>query len=308
MSDLERWEFEKSARQRELLAKEREQATKEAELKLKEAELNASRWRNPLVVGVFAAAVAGAGNAIVSFTNGQFQRELEAQKSEQARILEMIKTGDPDKAADNLRFLVSAGLILDAGLKSNLSEFLANRKPGTGPNLPSATGLSTRGTVDLTYFEAGMRITADGACSGDCSKYRNRTENTALVQPDTRSALDPLTVPYVVLPAREYHFFGMKLGDLCIVFNRENQRIAYAVVGDLGPAGHYGEGSIALAAQLGLSVDARSGGTSKGIVYIVIPDSQLSGHITPELIATEGAKRFAKWGGNSELQRRLKGG
>jgi hypothetical protein len=135
--DIEKWEFEKVARERELSAKEREQATKEGELELKRVEQNGAQWRNPLVVGIFAAAIAAAGNAVVSYTNGNSQRDLEAVRAEQARILEMIKTGDPDKAAENLRFLVNAGLVTDPRLKSSLIVFLASRTPGSGPTLPS---------------------------------------------------------------------------------------------------------------------------------------------------------------------------
>ncbi|MFI8615976.1 hypothetical protein ACIGHN_10755 [Acidovorax sp. NPDC077693] len=128
--EIEKWQFEKAAREREL-------RIQEGELDLKRAEHTAAQWRNPLVVGVFAAAMAAGGNALVSYTNANSQRELEFQRAEQARILEMIKTGDPDKAAENLRFLVSAGLVADASLKKSMTEFLANRKPGSGPTLPS---------------------------------------------------------------------------------------------------------------------------------------------------------------------------
>jgi hypothetical protein len=38
-------------------------------------------------------------------------------KAEAARILEVIRTDNPDKAATNLKFLVDAGLISDAGRK-----------------------------------------------------------------------------------------------------------------------------------------------------------------------------------------------
>ncbi len=128
--EAEKWEFDKATREREL-------RIQESELDLKRAEHTAAQWRNPLVVGIFAAAVAAAGNALVSYTNANAQRELEAQKAEQARILEMIKTGDPDKAAENLRFLISAGLVTDTPLKKSVTDFLANRKPGSGPTLPS---------------------------------------------------------------------------------------------------------------------------------------------------------------------------
>lgn len=129
--ELEKWKFEVASREREL-------SLKEGELALRRSEHESAQWRSPLVLGVFAAAIAAGGNAVVSYTNATAQRELENQKAEQARILEMIKTGDPDKAAENLRFLVDAGLVTDVPLKQRVSEFLAARKPGSGPTLPSA--------------------------------------------------------------------------------------------------------------------------------------------------------------------------
>jgi GH24 family phage-related lysozyme (muramidase) len=135
--EREKWEAERAFREREIAIKERAQEKQEAELALAGTERAASRWKNPLVVAILAAAVAATGNAFVAYLNGASQTKLERQKSEQARILEMIKTGSPDKAAENLRFLVDAGLIRDAGIRRDLTTFLDKRKPGSGPALPS---------------------------------------------------------------------------------------------------------------------------------------------------------------------------
>jgi hypothetical protein len=111
--DLEKWRFERESRERELALKEREQANKDAELDLRRRDQRAATWRNPLTVAIFAAAVAGLSNAGVALVNGSLQRDLdrakreaelnlEKTKSESNRILEMIKTGDSEKAAGNL--------------------------------------------------------------------------------------------------------------------------------------------------------------------------------------------------------------
>jgi hypothetical protein len=132
--DREKWDVERGFREREL-------AIKEGELELRRKEQVGSGWRNPLVVAILAAAVAAAGNAVVVVVNGHFERGLESQKSEQARILEMIKTGDPDKAADNLDFLLKTGLIDDPKRVQSIHKFLADRTPGNGPALPTSAGL-----------------------------------------------------------------------------------------------------------------------------------------------------------------------
>ena len=150
-SDLEtqKWRFERDCRLRELDFREREQANKDAELELRRGEQRAATWRNPLTVAILVAALAGASNAIVTVVNGSLQRELEATrraaeitlektKAESTRILEMIKTGDSERAANNLDFLIQSGLVTDDGISSKLSKYLANRAPGSGPSLPSA--------------------------------------------------------------------------------------------------------------------------------------------------------------------------
>ena len=49
----------------------------------------------------------------------------------------MIKTGEPDKAASNLQFLIDTGLITEKARVQHIQSYLAQRKPGTGPFLPS---------------------------------------------------------------------------------------------------------------------------------------------------------------------------
>jgi len=118
---------------------------------LKEKELKGSTWRNPVAVAIFAAAAAALGNAGVALVNGASQRELderkrgaeialERSKAESTRILEMIKTGDAERAAANLQFLLQAGLIGDQALSTKVEIFLKNRRPGDGPSLPSPDG------------------------------------------------------------------------------------------------------------------------------------------------------------------------
>jgi hypothetical protein len=138
--EREKWNAEKIFREREVAIKEREIAAKEVELDLKRNEFAAAGWRNPLVVAIMAATLAAVGNAAISVLNGIAQRDLEDQKSEQTRILEMIKTGSPDKAAENLKFLLEAGLISDKARAGKLRDFLTAREPGSGPTLPVASG------------------------------------------------------------------------------------------------------------------------------------------------------------------------
>ena len=126
-------------RNREIVVKEAAQRTAEQDLAFRKEKAARSRWRSPLVVAIFAATVAALGNAVVAFVTGYQGQQLETNRAESARILEMIKTGDPDKAAQNLAFLADAGLIEDAHRLAAIRLFLANRHSGSGPSLPAAT-------------------------------------------------------------------------------------------------------------------------------------------------------------------------
>jgi hypothetical protein len=151
ISEREKWESERSLREREL-------AIREGELAIKRQDQAGSGWRNPLVVAILAATAAAGGNAIVAVVNGHLQRDLESQKSEQTRILEMIKTGDEEKAADNLEFLLKTGLIDDPVRAAKIQKYLAERIPGKGPSLPAASGASP--PSDTERFTGVERKTA----------------------------------------------------------------------------------------------------------------------------------------------------
>ena len=177
VSERERFEAEQAVKQREL-------AVAEGDLALRRAAAEESRWTSPLVLAVLAAAIAAAGNAAVAYLNGGQQRRLEEtraganrelerekaeaqielerekaaaqraldeQESESARILEVIKTGDTERAAGNMQFLVDAGLVTKPDLVEKLSQYLATRAVGQGPALPPADGaFSFKDSADLT--------------------------------------------------------------------------------------------------------------------------------------------------------------
>jgi hypothetical protein len=143
--NLAAWEHEKW--KAEFVLRERELAVKEGELELQRKDSARAGWRSPLVVAVLAAALGAAGNAFVSYINASLERQLEDQKSEQQRILEIIKTGNPDSAAENLQFLLNAGLIAEPSRVTKLREFLKTRAPGSGPSLPSPSSTGPIGGI-----------------------------------------------------------------------------------------------------------------------------------------------------------------
>src|SRR5262245_9895390 len=111
LSEYQKWVDECKFRQEELELKRAEQRRLVDELAFKVREAERSRWWNPLVIARIAAALAAGGNAAVAWLNGTNLQKIEEQKAESERIIAAMKTGDPDNAVVNLKFLADAGLI-----------------------------------------------------------------------------------------------------------------------------------------------------------------------------------------------------
>ena len=134
---------------------DRELTLREKELAIKEHEARRSRLSNPLVIAVFGAAIAAAGSAYVTWSNNQGNLSLERVKeeagqraemfkAEAARIFELIKTGNPDSAAGNLRFLLDTGLIQTSDTVKGIKAYLDKRKTGEGVALPTERPVPVR--------------------------------------------------------------------------------------------------------------------------------------------------------------------
>lgn len=142
MSDLEteRLAFEKQKWLDEVRLREREIA-------VREADARKSNWRSPLVVAISAAALAAFGNALITWFDGSLARDLEerrsaaqfqleAQRSDSERILQVIESGDPSAVRNNLEFLIEAGLISDDALRGQLAAYLSATPDSRIPTLP----------------------------------------------------------------------------------------------------------------------------------------------------------------------------
>ncbi len=110
--------------------------------------------------------------------------------------------------------------------------------------------------------------------------------------------VDASKIPYIVLPGSLARQFGAGLGDFVVVMNMRRGTVADAIFADIGTLG---EGSIALANDLGIWSDAREGGTRGGIVYLIYPGSgDHQPHSVDEIKSTTD-KLFQQWGGIEKL-------
>ena len=203
-------------------------------------------------------------------------------------------------------------------------------RAGAGPDgNPSAGSADTGSAADAPFFfEAGMTIDADGAPNaynaentglddlanaGDPTHWDGLVANrdgvpfiqgpddpfpgyyvscTALTdrsksQTDPARYVDASKIPYIVLPGSLAREAGARLGDFAVVTNTRNGKSSYAIFADIGTLG---EGSIALADNLGIWSNAREGGTRGGIIFQVFPGSGNGQPRSVEEINTETAK------------------
>jgi hypothetical protein len=111
---------------------------------------------------------------------------------------------------------------------------------------------------------------------------------------DPRRYVDASRIPYVVLPGGLARQAGAHLGDFALVMNLRNGRSSYAIFADVGTLG---EGSIALADNLGIHSDARIGGTRGGVLYVIFPGSGDGAPHSVDEINTLAPERAEQWGG-----------
>jgi glycosyl hydrolase group 75 (putative chitosanase) len=109
------------------------------------------------------------------------------------------------------------------------------------------------------------------SCTSLSDKSKKFTDPTRYV--------DASKIPYVVLPKDVADRGGARLGDFAIVMNLRNGKSSFAIFADIGTLG---EGSIALADALGIRSDARNGGESDGILYLLFPRS---GNLQPRTMS-----------------------
>jgi hypothetical protein len=135
-----------------------------------------------------------------------------------------------------------------------------------------------------------MDIDADG------SPRARQIDPTGQTQTSMRytdgSSVNAEEVPYMVLPGGQYSQFGIKLGDMCLVRNRENGKVTVAVFADVGPRHKRGEGSMKLAEELGINNSPTRGGVTKpNIEYLVLPGSGYPAQNQRQLLARISAQK-----------------
>jgi hypothetical protein len=173
-------------------------------------------------------------------------------------------------------------------------DFLGNAgKPGNWWALVTDTGKSNGTPIVQGPNDPAPGYYVSATALEDSTKKRT----------EPRRYVDSSNIPYIVLPGNSLiKKTGARLGDFAVVFNSKSGRISNAIFADIGPKAKIGEGSIALAAALGINSSPKTGGADGGVMYVVFPNS---GNGKPRTIAeinNEATKHFNNWGGMTRLK------
>lgn len=102
---------------------------------------------------------------------------------------------------------------------------------------------------------------------------------------DPTRYVDSSKIRYVSVPSNAVKEYGLHCGDVALVHCAKTGQTAAAIVADVGPKDKWGEGSIALAAAVGLPTSPKNGGASEGVTIIVFKGSKTGWPRTNEDIA-----------------------
>jgi hypothetical protein len=115
---------------------------------------------------------------------------------------------------------------------------------------------------------------------------------------DPARFVDASQIPYIALPGDLAARTGARLGDFAFVYSEQTGRYSLAIFADIGA---FGEGSIALADNLGIRSDARRGGSPAGISYVVFPGSGDGRPKSADEIKRMGGEVLSNWGGTEKI-------
>jgi hypothetical protein len=94
-----------------------EKSLKSRELDIKEAELKKAVWRDPVFLGIIAAALSVLGSLLVTALSNHNAQELARQKTNADIVTELIRNVDAATAKRNLQVAISVGLVRDPDSK-----------------------------------------------------------------------------------------------------------------------------------------------------------------------------------------------
>lgn len=161
------------------------------------------------------------------------------------------------------------------------------------PEFRQAKAEGFRGPARICFFAMATDSAGIPLIQGDADPRPGYfVSTTALKQPGEnvrtpQAQLNSNTVPFAVIPGNWQTSGkpGPKLGDFGVAYRRSNGKLAYFIVGDIGPRNKLGEGSVALHQTLGNDAfvmrfgvrRARQGIGGRDVMYLLFPNSARPG-------------------------------
>lgn len=203
-------------------------------------------------------------------------------------------------------FFFTAGMSIDAdGAPRAYHPPLAGRPGGAPPGLDDLRNAGRPGhwfgIVTDAQGEPVVQRKRDPA-PGFYVSATSLVQRGTFAAGDPRRYVDASAIPFFVLPGPALHTGHARLGDFGAVWNRRTRKLAFAIFADIGPKTRIGEGSMALARELGIRDSPLSGGAADGIAYVVFTGSG-NGFARPlAQIRANGKQLLERWGGLARLE------
>jgi hypothetical protein len=167
---------------------------------------------------------------------------------------------------------------------------------GTGP-----ADIPVCGAKNAVFFRADMDIDCDGKATTECNKTTDPAFQPQTAATDSKGApLDAAALPYVVVPGAstrwDYRASGLRMGSVVLVLY--GGKMAFGILGDVGPTTGIGEASVAMAKALGIDPNPRSGGVdAETVTYLAFtgPTGVVTKNESHEEAVSVGTKRLAQF-------------
>lgn len=142
------------------------------------------------------------------------------------------------------------------------------------PDVGDTADIPVCQTANVIWWQADMDIDCDGGQGAICMSDPDYLPDTSGVD-SHGNPLDASTLPFIVIPLASTRFryadHGIRAGQVAVVLYQD--RMAYGIFGDAGPASIIGEASFAMAEALGIPSNPRTGGVDSGVTYLVFTDA-----------------------------------
>ncbi len=206
---------------------------------------------------------------------------------------EIIRQAPVWRLGDSIAYFFAAGMTIDADGSPNAYN-------------PENTGLDDLANAGQPGHWDGVLQDRDGnpLMQGPDDPFPGYYISCTSLADRTKPPLDPTRfvdaskIPYVVLPREIAFESGTRLGDFAVAMNMRTGAWSYAIFADVGT---FGEGSIALADNLGIWSDARRGGSWGGVFYLVFPGSGNGRPRSVDELNEAAGRALQDWGGTQQL-------